>query len=222
VDAVRVGGGAAIVGGVLALAGNLLHPRYGDEEDFEIYRKIAESDRYLVADYILVFALLLLVAGIVAVARACGDGGWATHGRLAAVVGGTIAVAQFGVETFAFKHQAEVFARAQAEDQNGSFWAANTLDHLNSALFDTWTLVFLGIAPILIAVAALLTRRFAPWISVLALVGGIVCAFVGAVNLGLDDQSTLDIAFLVGSLLVTVWAIAVGWVLFRHATPSIG
>ena len=211
----RVGGGAAVVGGVLALAGNLLHPRYGDEEDFEIYRKIAVSDRFVVADFILIFALLLVVAGFVALARHSGSGFWAEHGRLMALIGGTIAIAQFGVELYAFKHQSEVFARAIPEDQNASFWATNAIDHVNTAMFDTWTLVLLGLAPILIGVAAVRERRFTLWINVVALVGGAVCAFVGVVNLGLEDQSTLEIPFLVGSLLVTAWIVAAGTTLLR-------
>jgi hypothetical protein len=169
VEGKRAGGGAAIAGGLLALAGNLMHPRYGDDEDFEIYRKIAVSDRYLVSDYLLIAALILVIAGFVAVARHSGDS-WAGHGRLAALVGGAIAIAQVGLELFAFKHQTEVFAGARAEDLNGSFWAANAVDHVNTALFNTWTLVFLGIAPVFIAISALRTRRFVavgqrPWVA---------------------------------------------------------
>jgi hypothetical protein len=216
VEGKRVGGGAAVAGGVLALVGNLAHPRYGDDEDFEIYRKIAVSDRYVVSDYILIVALILVTGGFVAVARRSGDSPWAEYGRLAALVGGAIAIAEIGLEMFAFKHQTEVFARATPEDLNGSFWAANALDHVNTALFNTWTLVFLGIAPVLIAIAALRARRFPQWVSALALLGGAICAFVGMVNLGRDDQTTLEIPFLIGSLVVTAWIISAGRFLARR------
>jgi hypothetical protein len=36
-------------------------------------------------------------------------------------------------------------------------------------MFNTWTLVFLGLAPILIAVAAWQARRPAAWINIVAL-----------------------------------------------------
>jgi hypothetical protein len=216
VEGRRVGGGAAIVGGVLALVGNLLHPRYGDEPDFDVYRKIAVSDRYVVSDFLLIAALIIVTAGFVAIARDSGYGSWSGYGRLAALVGGGIAVSQIGLEMFAFKHQTEVFARATPEDLNGSFWAANAIDHVNTALFNTWTLVFLGIAPILIAVAALQSRRASSWVSALALLGGAICALVGIVNLGRDDQTTLEIPFLVGSLLITAWVLASGWFLVRR------
>jgi hypothetical protein len=214
-DVKRLGGASAVVGGILALVGNLLHPRYGDEQDVEIYRKIATSDRYVVADFVLLVALVLVIAGILSIARHLGANPLSDHGRLFAVIGGTIALIQVGLETFALKHQAEVFARASPEAQNGSFWAANTLDHLNSALFSTWTAVFLGLTPILLGVAALQARRFPVWINVVAVLGGGLCLVVGSVNLGRDDQSTLDLPFLVGSLLVTVWVVAAGAMLLR-------
>jgi hypothetical protein len=144
------------------------------------------------------------------------DRRWRAYGRLAALLGGGIAVSQIGLEMFGFKHQTEVFARATSEDLNGSFWAANAIDHVNTALFNTWTLVFLGIAPILIAVAALRGRRTSSWVSALALLGGAICALVGTVNLGRDDQSTLEIPFLVGSLLITAWVLVSGWLLARR------
>ena len=214
-DSKRIGGTAAVAGGGLALVGNLLHPRYGDDEDFEIYRKIATSDRYLVADFVLLVALVLVVAGVVSIARHLGPDPLSEHGRLFAVIGGTIAIAQLGLETFALKHQAEVFAGASPEDQNGSFWAANALDHLNNALFSTWTAVFLGLTPVLLGIAALRARVFAVWINVIAVLGGALCVVVGSVNLGRDDQTTLDVPFLIGSLLVTAWVVAAGLTMLR-------
>jgi len=139
-----------------------------------------------------------------------------------AVIGGTIAIEQLGLETFALRHQTEIFAGASPDDRSGSFWAANAIDHINMALFSTWTAVFLGLTPILLGVAALQAHRYALWINLCALLGGALCLVVGIVNLGLDDQSTLDIPFLIGSLLVTAWVLAAGFVMLRSqpSTPA--
>ena len=40
----RLGAAAAVVGALLALAGNLLHPRFGDIADVDLYRKIAGAE----------------------------------------------------------------------------------------------------------------------------------------------------------------------------------
>jgi hypothetical protein len=213
----RVGGGAAVVGAVLALVGNLLHPRY-DAPDADIYRSIAASDRFRVADFILIAALILLVGGTVAVARSMsgGVGGvLSDYGRLAAVVGGTIAIAGFGVETFAFKQQTSIFVGALQPDVNGAFWATEAIDRINTALFDTWTVVFLGVAPLLLGIAMLRTRRYPAWLGVLGTVGGAVCLVVGCINLGRQDQTTTQVPFLVGSLLITAWLLGAGALLFR-------
>ena len=119
-DARRIGGVAALAGGVLALVGTLLHPRY-DGEDVDIYAKIAASDRYLVADFVLLVALALLVAAVVSIARHIGPSPLADHGRLFAVIGGTIAIGQLGLETFALRHQTEIFAGAAPDDRSGPF-----------------------------------------------------------------------------------------------------
>src|SRR5437867_788805 len=65
----RAGAVAAVAGAVLGAVGNLLHPRYGDIPDFRIYRKIAASSAWRPADAILVVAVILTVAGFVAVAH---------------------------------------------------------------------------------------------------------------------------------------------------------
>jgi hypothetical protein len=69
----------------------------------------------------------------------------------------------------------------------------------------------------LLALAALRARRFSLWTCLCALFGGVICLVVGSVNLGLDDQSTLDIPFLIGSLLITAWILAAGYEMLRSA-----
>ena len=53
---VRVSAIAAVVGAVLALAGNLIHPR-SDDSDFETYQRFAHSSSLRSADLILIAAL---------------------------------------------------------------------------------------------------------------------------------------------------------------------
>jgi hypothetical protein len=216
-NVLRMGGLAAVAGGVLALVGNLLHPRY-DGDDVDIYRRIADSDRYRIADLILLVAVLLTAAGFVAVSRSLDSepaAGLAYYGRLAAVVGATIALAETGLEVYGLKQSAATFASASGPDQPGSFWATNAIDRINLGLFGTWTAVFLGVAPLLIGVAALRARRQPAWIGLLGAVGGLCSLVVGAINLMIEDQTRTDIPFLIGSLLVTAWIICAGVQLLR-------
>jgi hypothetical protein len=218
--AVRIGAGAAVLGALLALVGNLVHPRAGDDPDFEVYRRFADSTRLRVADLVLIVAMILLAAGVVAIARALdGTGGDALsqYGRLFGAVGATIAIADFGVESFAYRTQVDAFAQAGKADLHGSFWAANAVDHLDSGLFLTWTLLFLGIAPLLLGIAAMRADRWPSWIGVLGAVGGAVCVVVASIMFVQTDAASQDVAFLVGSLLVTAWFLAAGGWLWANS-----
>jgi hypothetical protein len=200
-----------------------MHPRY-DGADVDIYRSIAASDRFRVAGFILIAALILLVVGTTAFARSLHGGVGAVlgeYGRLATVVGGTIAIAQFGVETYGLKQQAAVFAGADPADLQGAFWATNAVERLNTALFNTRTIVFLGLMPLLLGLAVLLARRYPAWHGALGAVGGAVCLVVGCVNVAREDQTSTQTPFLIGSLLVTAWLLCAGTLMLRPRYDSV-
>jgi len=221
-DYLRAGGAAGVVGGVLGIVGNLLHPRYSHLDDVDIYRRTAASERFRIADLLILVALLLVIAGFVAVARGLSRGRGATLARMggdAALVGGAIAIASIALDMYGLKQAAETFAKAAPADRVGAFWATNAVDRINTGALGAWTIVFLGVAPLLIGGAALAARQRPVWVSLSGAVGGALCVVVGFINLSRQDQSSTEIPFLVGSLLVTGWIIAAGIGLWRVA-PS--
>src|SRR5207248_6841305 len=100
-----------------------------------------------------------------------------------------------------------------------AFGATNAMDHLSSAMFAIWTLVLLGIAPVLIAAAFMRSRGLGSLASTrlgaVGAIGGLVCMVVGVGSLLHGDQSAFDIPFAIGSVLVTIWVIGTGVVLWR-------
>jgi len=215
----RSGAFAAVAGGILALAGNLLHPRYPNVDNVVMYPKIAKSQTFVIADLIIVVALVLVIAGFVALAQFAG-GAFGRWGRDAALVGGAIALASTGVEMYGLRQQAILFASAKGTNQVAAFWATDSINHLNIGTFAIWTLVFLGIAPLCIGVASIGSKRFPAWLNAMAVLGGLICGVVGVAGLFLSDQNPLNIPFLVGSLLVTLWVIFAGLQLFGKAASS--
>lgn len=102
---IRIGGGFAIAGGVLALAGNALAPRFNQDQDVDVYEAVARSSRLVPANLILITAVVLVAAGLWTVATTMRAGRGAELARLgagAAVVGGSIAVVELSVETYAY------------------------------------------------------------------------------------------------------------------------
>src|SRR5687767_13226891 len=127
----RMGGMAAVIGGLLALVGNVLHPRFGDEPDTEVYAKIADSGIWKLDHLILIVGIVLVIAGTVAIARSLDDGSTsalARYGLLAAVLGGAVALVSISLDAFAYRAAAEAFVGATEVDRVGAFWAVNAID----------------------------------------------------------------------------------------------
>jgi hypothetical protein len=212
----RATGLLGLVAGVVALVGNLLAPRFSGD-DVDIYRELADSDRYTVAFVVVLVAVLLVTAAFVGIARS-GAGELRYYGRLTAVVGGSVALMQVALALFAFRQQAMAFADApDGTQQVAAFWATNAVDHVNAALFSAWTIALLGLAPLLIGLAQLRDRTLTAPATGLGIVGGVLCVVVGVGELLTDDPSSWDVAFLVGSLLVTLWLFVTSAVLLRSA-----
>ena len=216
----RVTAALAITGAGLALIGNALAPRINGD-DVDVYRKIASSDRYAVAAVVVLIALIVVVAAFVGLSRHLGVGDLSDLGeyaRLAAIVGGAIAVVQAGLELYGYRQQAKAFDGANAHNVVSAFWATNALDHANSALFATWTIVLLGLAPLLLGAAQ---WRFASAarLGTAAMIGGAVCFIVGIGELLTADQSSYDIPFAIGSVVVTLWLLVTGVTLWRRTEP---
>lgn len=206
----------AISGALVAGAGNAVAPRInGDTVD--VYRRIAHSTRYEAGEILVLAALILVTAAFVGLTRSLGgrESELALYGRLAAVIGGTIGIVQAGVELYGYRQSARSFADANSNNVVSAFWATNALDHVNAALFATWTVVLLGLAPILIGATQWRRAAPAPRLALAAILGGLICVVVGIGSLLKQDQSTFDIPFAVGSVIVTLWLLVTGVQMWR-------
>ena len=210
-----------VCGGVFALVGNLLHPRFDQDNQVDVYRAVdIKSDRLLLADLVLIVATLLIAAGLLETARLLSLSRPTLAARLGAVVvasGGAIAIVQYVVEGYALRQAAHIFAISDFRNRVGAFWATSAVDRINTALFSAWTLLLLGAAPLLLAAAMWTSTNYPKWVSAVGAVGGVACVVTAIVNTGREDQSTLALLFLGGSVLVTVWVILTGWLLLRPA-----
>lgn len=214
----RVTAGLAISGAVVALVGNALAPRINGD-DVVVYHKVAGSDRFALAAVIVLAALILVTAAFVGISRRLAGNARSElldYARVAAIVGGAIGLMQTAVELYGYRQQAKAFDGANSHNVVSAFWATNALDHVNSAMFASWTIVLLGIAPVLLGIAQLRART-ASRLGLAAIVGGAVCFVVGIAQLLTADQSTYDVPFAIGSVIVTIWLLVTGVVLWRQS-----
>jgi hypothetical protein len=205
--------------GLFGLAGNMLHPRYAGE-DVDIYRHIAASDRYAVADLVLVPALVLLTIGLAALARRA-SGSLGDIARIVALIGGALGVAEIVVELQGVRQQAKLFVSAMPGDRPGAFWSTNAIDRINGALTGGWVILLLGVAPLLLGAIQLTDRAMPRVVALAGCAGGAVGAVVGVIDLLSSDQGRANLAFLIGSLVVTGWVIATGFVLTRTSGGAV-
>ena len=213
----RVTAVLAMTGAVLALIGNALAPRINGD-DVDVYRKVATSDRYAVAAVIVLVALILVIAAFVGLSRTLGVGrlrDLGEYARLAAAVGGAVALVQGGIELYGYRQQAKAFDGANAHNVVSAFWATNALDHANSGMFAIWTIVLLGLAPLLLGAAQWKSASGAR-LGTAAMIGGAVCVVVGIGELLTADQSRYDIPFAIGSVIVTIWLLVTGVTMWRR------
>jgi hypothetical protein len=208
-------GGLLVAGGVWALVGNVLHPRFDQQNQAAVYRAVhIQSDRLLFADLLLILATLLITAGLLELARALSRrhaSALARIGGAAVAIGGGIAVVQYVVEAYGLRQGAHLFAIVDYRNQMGAFWATSAVDWVNSALFSAWTLLLLGCAPLLLAPAMWNSSSYPKWVTVVGAVGGIGCLFTAVMNISREDQTTLELLFFIASILVTLWVILTGW-----------
>ncbi|MFN2390101.1 MAG: hypothetical protein ABR575_10930 [Actinomycetota bacterium] len=225
-QAMRWGGAAAMIGAVLSLIGNLLHPRSDDVENIRgELRLVADSDIWLVDHLVLAFSLAFLSVGLLSVASYLDVGAGTTWGRIAraSVVGGlTVAFVTVAVDGMAMKAVADDWAAAGGGRGGGG--GAEAVAQVSLALFTGLIGSFLGLTPLLVGLAQLWSGRFPAWLAYLAIGGGALNMVVGTLQY-LNGPSNLltNVIFTIGALIITAWAFLSGWHLWQRSSgPAAG
>ncbi|WP_395725235.1 hypothetical protein [Nakamurella sp.] len=211
----RIQGWIVIGSAALAVTGNVLHPR-STGDGVETYRMIADSIAWPVATLLIGIALTGLVIGVVPICRSARRG--ATAGRAAVLdaagwalaVGGTIGIAQQGVDGIGLPRQAAAFVAVDPEWNAFPYWSVDAVAAINSSLAVIWYVLVLGVVPVLLAVAY--RGPYAPGRvirSAAAAAGTLTAATVAVITVG-GGNGVTDSLFLAGSLVVTGWFVVLG------------
>jgi hypothetical protein len=218
--ALRVGAGCAIVGPLLALVVNVLHPRpslseVGRHETFA--RLAADSTGWMVIHLGLVLAFVLIFGGLVAVGLTLLDDGGAWIARLAlsaAALGSAINVVQASVDT-AYGRIAEDWAAAPAAEKATALRVAAAAEDIDFTLIAVEIVVFFGFTFILYGLAILTGERYPRWLGWVALAAGVVAVPVG-IEQALTKPSFVTLfVFPALAAIVSLWLVVVGVLLWR-------
>jgi hypothetical protein len=106
----RIGAVAGIVGALLAMVGNLLHPATPIGDPQSVAQTIAQSESWVLVHLLIVVGLILMLGGLVALSRSIEGGvagALAQLGYVAAVAGVTVGLVDVIVDGVAAKHLAD-------------------------------------------------------------------------------------------------------------------
>jgi len=217
----RVGAVAGVVGSLLAMLGNILHPAtpIGDPEG--VAQTIAQSERWVLVHLVIVVGLILMLGGLVAISRSIEGGvagALAQLGYVAAVAGVTVGVILVIVDGVAAKYLAEGWEAAPPDQAAAALRVVLAEEAINFALASLFNILFAGVTFILLGLAVAWSGEYPGWLGWVAVIAG-----VGSVPVGLIQAYTGEsigftrIATIIFPTIITLWVVVMSVLLWRKA-----
>ena len=216
----RLGSWAAILGAVLAVIANLLHPRFTEVRGLsDTMQIVAENETWTPVHLAILVSFLLITFGLFASARSMKAGpaeGWSRVALGALVLSSPVALVTALVDGYVMKEVAD----AVAAGGGASAAAGIATAHLSWALFMGLNILYLGITPVAFGLAAANDAAYPAWMGWVAVLVGGVSVVNGSFGLLLGASTAFYLIFTVASGVLTLWVIAVG-VLLSRRVPQI-
>ena len=221
----QIGSRSAIIGGILALVVNLLHPRALPGAHPEAYLEEVAGYTIWVPDHLgIFFAIVLVVGGLLAISRSITAGAgavWARLGRATAVVGVALVGVFAAIDGIAMKQIVDAWASAQAGEKEIAFRVAMAFFAVNAGVFSVVIMEYFGLNFVLYGLAVLGSTVYPRWLGWVALLAGIGAFAVGLIQ-GLSGPTPATFGlFTAFAIPLTLWVIAMGVLLGRKASGAV-
>src|SRR5215204_232505 len=221
----RIGAVAGIVGALLAMVGNLLHPAtpIGDPEG--VARTIAQSERWVLVHLVIVVGLILMLGALVAISRSIEGGLPGAVAQLgssvAAVAGVTVGVVLVIVDGVAAKHLADAWEAAPAEEGAAALRVVLAEKAINFALASLFNILFAGVTFILLGLAVAWSGEYPVWLGWMVVIAGVGSVPVGLVQAYMGESIGFTrIATIIFPTTITLWVVVMSVLLWRKAGKS--
>ena len=219
-----LGGVAAIVGSLMGMVGNLIHPVTPLDDPEGVARVIAESDAWTAIHLVIVFGITLMLGGLVALYQSIRDsraGALARLGLAAGIVGIAIGVVLVILDGVGAKQLADEWAIAPQDERATALRIVLANETINFALASSFNIVFAGATFILFGLAVATSgvyRRSLGWVVVVAGIAsvgaGLIQAFVG------EPTTASRVLTIIGPTVITLWLLAIGVLLVRKSRQT--
>jgi hypothetical protein len=208
----KTGGLFAIIGSVLILVVNILHP-----SGWESVETVANYGLWVPVHIGLAFGVLFILWGLVALHRSFnGKKGAATakFGMVTAIAGTAINLVHMGVDGIANKMLAMEWANAAGADQLLAEQLFRTVDTIGFGMFSMWITIFLGVTYLVFGITVSSGEVFPRWLGYIAILGGAASLVIGIVQ-GVTGKNLMF--FRPFAILNVLWTVVIGILLIRKA-----
>lgn len=220
----KAGGAALIVGAILGLVLNILHPRTADLQDIEaLLRLAADSPSWQWLHLGLAAAVTLIVIGMVVFTRSMPQGAGADWARLAfhvLVLGAAMWLVWCGLMGYTQKAVADAWAASGDADRAALQQVGFAAVKASGAMAILGAALFFGVAFVLYGWAVVQSQAYPALFGWIAVVFGVAGVIVGS-ELFLYGPSVLwtNVLFPIVSLVLTLWFLLAGWMTWRQPAP---
>jgi hypothetical protein len=217
----RIGSVAGVVGALLGLVGNLVHPATPTGDPEGVARAIADSQLWVVDHLVIVVGLILMLGGLVAIAHSIQGGlpgALARLGSVAAVAGITVGLILVTLDGLAAKQIAEAWATAPPDEQAAALRLVLAEETIHFALAALFNILFAGVTFILYGLAVAWSRVYPRWLGWVVVAAGLGSVVAGLVQAAAGESTTLTrVLTIIFPTVITLWLVQMGVLLFRKA-----
>lgn len=172
----RVGGGSAVIGAVLGMVGNLLHPVTPIDDPEGVARVIAASDIWVPVHLAIVLGIVLMLFGLVAVRHSIRGGlagVLARFGLIAAISGANIGFVLLILDGVGARQLAQEWATAPPDQQETALALVHANETINFAVASVFNFIFAAVTFILFGLAVAFSEAYPRWLGWLVFLAGV-------------------------------------------------
>ncbi len=216
-----IGGVAAIVGSLMGMVGNLVHPATPVNDPEGVARVIAESGGWTLIHLTIIVGILLMLGGLVALHHSLREGvagALARFGLAAAVAGIAIGLVLVILDGVAAKQLADGWARAPQDEKTTALRIVLANETINFAIASLFNIVFAGATFILFGLAVAFGGAYPRWLGWVAVAAGVLSVGAGLLQAFTGEPTTASfILTVIGPTVITLWLLVIGVLLLRKA-----
>lgn len=216
----RLFGALFISGAIIGLVGNGLHPHTADLDGAATVHAIAGNGAWVAIHLAIIVAILLVIGGLVGLAEEMtGTPGepLARLGIVAAVLGGSVVTVSSAIDGFVMKALSVASVSANGTDGALALSISVAVKDVDFGIWSIGMLAFFGVAFACFGGAVIASRRYSGWFGWIAIVGAAGSAAAALLQIAASGEvQTAEILFFASSLILTLWALALGILMWRE------